>query len=154
MVRRCDAPVLLVIRCSLVSLLRLRNRDETRRNHRRQLAALAVRVMSALSMAGGSKSTLGTQAYSNRKSSPSYGFGTSDRACVAKCYVSKEHAMKSAMPRTPGPGAYKFEGSTGRQLMSPRPSTPSFGFGTQERFGKTRSKFDGGSTPGPGAYVV
>lgn len=110
--------------------------------------------MSALSTAGGSKSTLGRQAYSTRKSSPSYGFGTSDRAGVAKVFVSNEHAQKAAIPRTPGPGAYKMEGSTGRQLLSPRPSTPSYGFGTSERFGKTRSKFDGGSTPGPGSYVV
>lgn len=103
-----------------------------------------------LSRVGGTRSTLGPQAY--RRQSPSYGFGTSNRSHVSRMYVSAELAAKSMSTETPGPGAYSHSVSPlirGRQSISSHTSPPSFGFGTAARFKEKRD-----STPGPGSYVI
>ena len=104
-----------------------------------------------MSQVAGTRSTMGTQAYSNRKSSPSFGFGSSNREQNSKVYISPEHATKANVPKTPGPGSYAHSVSTGRQPNSTRESKPAYGFGSQERFGSKR--FNNG-TPGPGSYVI
>lgn len=96
------------------------------------------------------KSMLGTQALSRRRSSPSFGFGSSTRAQAAKVFVSADHAKLATSGFSPGPSAYTLRASVGKQADGSKRSSPHWVFGSSERFMKA-SRADG-QAPGPGAY--
>ena len=78
---------------------------------------------------------VGTQRDSSKHSYSSWGFGTSTRADMAKVFVSPQHAKtESGFIDSPGPAAYSFGGTFGRQSDSRRSSSQSFGMGTSDRF--------------------
>ena len=93
------------------------------------------------------KSMFGTQALSSRRSTPSYGFGSSTRSHADKVYMGPEHAKTMSMSVTPGP-LYDLEGACQEQANSGKVSPPQWGFGTQARFSGQLRKH----TPGPGSY--
>lgn len=95
---------------------------------------------------------VGPQVASTKPSTPRFGFGTSDRQKQEKVYLSAEHERSTAGRGSPGPGNYAMMPSTGnKQPQSNIHSAASWGFGTAERFAKTKRDV---GTPGPGSYVV
>lgn len=97
----------------------------------------------------GSKSMFGKQPLGGRQSAPSFGFGTGTREHFKKQYASKEQAASDGVQCSPG-AVYEVKSGIGKQVNSRNASTPSYGFGSQGRFGKdTRSSKD---APGPGTY--
>ena len=97
------------------------------------------------------KSMLGDQAVSRRRSAPKYGFGSSTRQQAAKVFMSQEHA-KLAPPAasTPGPSAYTLNPAVGTQVDGSKKSAPIWVFGSSDRFqGNTKPS---AQNPGPGTY--
>ena len=101
---------------------------------------------------------VGTQRDSSKHSYSSWGFGTSTRADMAKVFVSPQHAKtESGFIDSPGPAAYSFGGTFGRQSDSRRSSSQSFGMGTSDRFfhdKKGKAAEGRAANPGPGAYQL
>jgi hypothetical protein len=82
----------------------------------------------------------GKQPLSRRRTAPSFGFGTSNRA-------GRKLVVKAAVG--PGPGQYNPDSSVGKQPTSFRPTAPSTKFGTapgRSKFKTTKRSFAG---PGP-----
>jgi len=95
---------------------------------------------------------VGTQVVSTKPSTPRFGFGTSNRHHQEKVYLTVEHERSSAGRDSPGPGNYlMMPGAGSKQPESNIHSAASWGFGTAQRFTKTK---DGTGTPGPGSYVI
>ena len=88
-----------------------------------------------------SKSAVGRQVSSQKKSAPTPGFGTAPRAGLA---LSKP---------TPSPDKYTVHGSMGKQPTDKARTAPAFGFGSslQRPRPQTADKL---SQPGPGAYSM
>lgn len=98
---------------------------------------------------GGTRSMFGDQPSSRRPSSPNYGFGTGTRANQEKVFVSQEHARAAAQPFSPGPASYNLLAAVGPQVDGSKPSSPRYGFGSQDRWTpKNRKEV----RPGPGTY--
>lgn len=104
------------------------------------------------------RSTLGDQPMSTKKSAPCYGFGSSTREQAGKVFVSQEHtALATAGTQSPGPATYLLPPSVGgKQPDGRKADPPVWGFGTSQRFRPKSApvKPDGhaGNNPGPGAY--
>jgi len=73
---------------------------------------------------------------STKKSSPSYGFGTSSREVAKKVFVSQQHTiLATAGLHSPGPASCTLPNSVGeKQPNSRKQDPPSWGFGTANRF--------------------
>ena len=68
-----------------------------------------------------------------------------------KVFVSQEHARAAAQPFSPGPATYNLLSAVGPQVDGSKPSSPRYGFGTQDRFtGFNRKEV----RPGPGTYEL
>jgi len=92
-----------------------------------------------------SASSFQRQSLSQRTSFPRFGFGTVDRDMAAKVFISPSHASSSFGRSSPGPAA-PYMRETGLAGYK-------FGFGTEERFGRTaRQLHDAAESPGPGSY--
>lgn len=92
----------------------------------------------------------GDQAHSKRRSSPSYGFGSSTRNQASKVFLSAEHAKLSTPGFSPGPSAYTLRASVGNQADGRKASSPQWAFGSSDRFlGSGKKSIQ---NPGPGAY--
>jgi len=113
-------------------------RPHVNQSVRRPATATSTRSMSTRSM-------MGAQSSSMRRSSPSFSFGSSNRAGAAKVYTDRERSHTSD---TPGP-VYSLRPSIGIQVEGRLPTAPSTGFSTSERFPRPRTA---GAAPGPGAY--
>lgn len=98
---------------------------------------------------------IGVQYDSKKATAPIYGFGSSDRANLAKVFLSAEHAKSDYGKMGPGP-IYDLKSSFGRQDSSKMHSGPLFSFGTADRFQKPSADRAKRQTavPGPGAYAV
>eukprot|EP01025_Chloroclados_australasicus_P009951 TRINITY_DN13865_c0_g1_i5.p1 TRINITY_DN13865_c0_g1~~TRINITY_DN13865_c0_g1_i5.p1 ORF type:complete len:311 (-),score=3.85 TRINITY_DN13865_c0_g1_i5:363-1295(-) len=91
---------------------------------------------------------IGWQYDSMKQTEPKYGFGTQAR-------LSKQGRYSS-----PGPGAYRHEGSIGVQKASKRPSSSRATFGTETRDGRNKQFMDeelektvtGRDSPAPNSY--
>lgn len=96
------------------------------------------------------KSMLGPQVTSRRRSAPLYGFGSSTRQQAGKVFMSSEHA-KLAPPNVPTPGPqYTVRAAVGPQVDGSKASAPMWMFGSSERFaGNTKPS---AQFPGPGTY--
>ena len=102
-----------------------------------------------LSIAGGRRSTLGTQSESKRSSAPSYGFGSGTRETQEKVFVSQEHsALAGGNSCSPGPAVYNYRAGVGPQVSDHKESAPQWVFGTDARFGALRKN----DVPAPGSY--
>lgn len=107
---------------------------------------------------GASRSMLGDQPSSSKKSAPMYGFGTSSRATAAKVFVSQEHtALATAGLHSPGPAVYLLPSSVGgKQPDGRKADPPVWGFGTSQRFRPKSAPIapngHAGNNPGPGHY--
>lgn len=96
---------------------------------------------------GGTRTTLGPQASSQRRSPPIYGFGTSTREHRERVFISQEHAALSTgggFERSPGPAKYTQLAAIGPQVDGARESAPLWSFGTDPRF---REGKEGDSPP-------
>jgi len=91
----------------------------------------------------------GNQAPSKRRSSPSFGFGSSTRNQAAKVFLSNDHAKLSTPGFSPGPSAYSLRPSVGTQPDGRKSSAPQWVFGSSDRFGYEKK---GVQNPGPGSY--
>lgn len=96
---------------------------------------------------------IGVQYDSKKATAPIFGFGSSDRANLAKVFLSAEHAKSDYGKMGPGP-IYDLKSSFGRQDSSKMNSGPLFSFGTADRFQKPSADRAKRQTavPGPGAY--
>jgi len=99
------------------------------------------------------RSMLGIQHDSKKATAPIYGFGSADRANLAKVFLTPEHAKSNYGKNGPGP-IYDLKSTFGQQNNSKNPSGPLYSFGTADRFQKASSAGGRRSTsvPGPGAY--
>lgn len=101
----------------------------------------------------------GSQPLSARRSSASYGFGSSTREGQAKLFISQAHSATAGASCSPGPASYGLRPSVGRQEDARKATAPSYPFSTGDRFkfGRDReSESPRGSTvaPGPGDYTT
>jgi len=98
---------------------------------------------------------IGVQYDSKKATAPIYGFGSSDRANLAKVFLSAEHAKVDFGKNGPGP-IYDLKSSFGRQDSSKMRSGALFSFGTADRFQKPSADRAKRQTavPGPGAYAA
>ena len=96
------------------------------------------------------RSMFGDQAHSKRRSSPSYGFGSSTRGQAAKVFLSRDHAKLSAPNSSPGPSAYTLRASVGSQADGRKASSPQWVFGSSDRF----SSGSVAKAENPGAYAT
>lgn len=109
---------------------------------------------------GTTRSMLGEQPSSVKKSAPAFGFGSASREQVNKCFVSQEHTLiATGGMHSPGPAVYLLPPSVGgKQPDGRKPDPPTWGFGTAQRFRPKSAplKPDGhaGNNPGPGAYSM
>lgn len=114
--------------------------------------------MSELRGRGTTRSMLGEQPSSAKKSAPAYGFGTGSRAQANKLFVSQEHTqLATAGMHSPGPAVYLLPASVGgKQPDGRKADPPVWGFGSAQRFRPKSApmKPDGhaGNNPGPGHY--
>ncbi|KAI8467382.1 MAG: flagellar associated protein [Monoraphidium minutum] len=94
---------------------------------------------------------LGRQQQDSRRcSSPRAVFGTCSRDAAAKVFQDRA-LMRAFQGRdAPAPNTYTLPGAVGRQLVSTRPSSPSFGMGSGLRPQDMRQPSHG--MPGPGRY--
>ena len=76
----------------------------------------------------------GDQAHSKRRSSPSYGFGSSTRNQAGKVFLSTDHAKLSTPGFSPGPTVYTLHTSLGTQADGRKLSSPQWAFGSSDRF--------------------
>jgi len=104
-------------------------------------------------MSMNTRSMLGPQVVSKRRSAPKFGFGSSTRNQASKVFLSPEHARLAGPANAesqPGPSAYTLRAAVGTQADARKSSAPQWVFGSSERFGY------GGknevANPGPGAY--
>mmetsp|Transcript_14303 Transcript_14303/g.18679 ORF Transcript_14303/g.18679 Transcript_14303/m.18679 type:complete len:295 (+) Transcript_14303:275-1159(+) len=98
---------------------------------------------------------------STKQAAPAFSFGTQ------KMRMVELEMEKEKKQHRPGPGSYISSGSCGAQIISARPSSPQFSFGTSIRDHASKtyvSKADSGpvdmnrvnagrDTPGPGSYA-
>ena len=101
----------------------------------------------------GATSTCGNQVRSTFRSNPAFSFGTATRETAQKRFISDEHKTKELPKNNPGAGAYNHRITIGKQPISSQKTTPSFGFGTAERFDQ-KAATRHAAVPGPGAYLV
>lgn len=92
----------------------------------------------------------GQQHDSKKSTAPIYGFGSADRANLAKVFLTPEHSKSDYGKNSPGP-IYELKSSIGKQSSSKCGSSPLFSFGTADRFNKPKTG-PGQAVPGPGAY--
>jgi len=98
-----------------------------------------------------SPSAVSAQKSSEKHSYASWGFGTSTRADQSKIFISHAHAKtETGFIDSPGPCAYRQDGSMGSQVSSRSHSTASYRMGTSERFFHDKGIADAG--PAPGTY--
>jgi hypothetical protein len=89
-------------------------------------------------MFGQGKSMFGQQPISQRRSSPSYGFGTGTRGHAAKVFMGPEHAKTYNYGISTRHGVpYNAIDAVGPQQDSGKNSPPVWNFGTAERFRNT-----------------
>ena len=104
-----------------------------------------------------SKSSLGTQPETKKKTSQQVKFGTSVRGSN-KVYVSRQHEREVLGHQSPGPNMYILPNSVGPQISSKNKSAPSTRFGSSDRFSdiKSHNKRDEipKVNPGPGSYAI
>ena len=94
---------------------------------------------------------MSAQKSSEKHSYASWGFGTSTRADRSKIFISHAHAKtETGFIDSPGPCAYRQEGSMGSQVSSRSHSTSSYRIGTSQRFFHDKGVADAG--PAPGTY--
>ncbi|KAK3279668.1 hypothetical protein CYMTET_12459 [Cymbomonas tetramitiformis] len=105
------------------------------------------------------RSQFGRQVASEKKSAPSFGFGTAprfhSRAAATKQTISKRHSMHApgAAMDNPGPGQYRHRSSVGKQEVSHCRSAGNFAFGTEVRFAEdNRREKSISAIPAPGNY--
>ncbi|CAG9466556.1 unnamed protein product [Pedinophyceae sp. YPF-701] len=111
--------------------------------------------------------SFGPQLLATKSTSPTTKFPSTTRSAAARVYISKDHERAILGSASPGPSKYRAYSSIGSQSVSPRKTSPSFGFGSGGRFSdyqptKARTtqrslKDDLGASavmPGPGAYRV
>ena len=108
------------------------------------------------SFVGGTRTMLGPQVNSKKKSPPAYGFGSGTREQQAKVFVSQEHAALAGTPDSPGPAVYSHRASVGPQVDGAKESSPLWMFGTERRFSAQereagQSKYSV-AVPGAGTY--
>ena len=109
----------------------------------------------------GPRSMFGAQHISTRASAPEYGFGQASRSDLAKVFLTQEHEKTNHGTVSPGP-VYAIKSSLGKQETSTRLSSPTWGFGTSERFRNANAQSAPVETvvkvpkkrgvPGPGTY--
>lgn len=93
----------------------------------------------------------GQQPISQRRSSPSYGFGTGTRGHAAKVFMGPEHAKTYNYGISTRHGVpYNAIDAVGPQQDSGKNSPPVWNFGTAERFRNTGRQ--SALLPGPGTY--
>lgn len=101
-----------------------------------------------------SEVSMGVQTLSKRETSPMYGFGTGSRDARRKLFVSAEHAKDQHGLGSPGPTTAIKLTSSGRQVLSNRPSSPQCGMhGGKNRFNYPEVQ-RAGRQPGPASYVM
>eukprot|EP00322_Chrysochromulina_rotalis_P008980 CAMPEP_0115864728 /NCGR_PEP_ID=MMETSP0287-20121206/19350_1 /TAXON_ID=412157 /ORGANISM="Chrysochromulina rotalis, Strain UIO044" /LENGTH=91 /DNA_ID=CAMNT_0003319207 /DNA_START=112 /DNA_END=387 /DNA_ORIENTATION=- len=90
-----------------------------------------------------------------RTSMPSQKFPVSTREVAAKKFLSNEHVKKDNPSISPGPAKYDQKPvATGPQASTRIRNSPSYGFGTADRFNNARNAAHSAASPGPGAYLV
>jgi hypothetical protein len=96
---------------------------------------------------------VGIQRSSAVVSEPAFGFGSSNRAHRARCFLSAEHSKCDAgnFATSPGPAVYKPAPSIGLQHSTRGRTAPGWKFGAATRF---RADIYDKGTPGPGAYAI
>jgi len=100
---------------------------------------------------GGTRTMLGPQMSSKKKSAPIYGMGSGTREQQEKVFISQEHAALTPNPHaSPGPAVYEQRDSVGPQVNGVKESAPRWAFGTETRFSGT-SKY-ATQVPGAGTY--
>ena len=102
-----------------------------------------------------SKSSLGTQPETKKKTSQQVKFGTSVRGSN-KVYVSRQHEREVLGHQSPGPNI--IPNSVGPQISSKNKSAPSTRFGSSDRFSDIKSHNKRDEIPkvnsGPGSYAI
>lgn len=91
---------------------------------------------------------IGKQTLSRRPTSPTWGLGSASRNQVQK--VCSPGYSPVGVDNNPGPGNYRIGQSVGKQIMSTRSSSPSYGQGTSQRPNLNPKSI----SPGPGLYRV
>ena len=105
---------------------------------------------------GGTRTMLGPQVNSTKRSPPAYGFGSGTREQQAKVFVSQEHAALQGTSASPGPAVYTQRASVGPQVSGALESSPLWTFGTEDRWA-AEARQNGMSkyavaVPGAGTY--
>lgn len=96
-------------------------------------------------------SAVSAQKDSSKHSYASWGFGTSTRADQSKIFISHAHAKTEVgFIDSPGPCAYRQDGSMGAQVSSRSHSTTGYRMGSSQRFFHDKGIADAG--PAPGTY--
>lgn len=103
----------------------------------------------------------GTQVSSDKPTRPSCSFSRAAREEGSRDYFgyaspgAKANILANPQPRahSPGPGAHapRRHHAVGEQVLSSRPSSANFGFGSSDRFAKQPSGVN--VAPGPGTYM-
>jgi len=105
---------------------------------------------------GGTRTMLGPQVNSKKRSPAAYGFGSSTRDQQAKVFVSQEQAALQGTSASPGPAVYTQQASVGPQASGTKESSPLWTFGTEDRWAAQQR--ENGTTkyavavPGAGTY--
>jgi len=100
-------------------------------------------------------SGLGPQCASTKHSAPLPGFGSSTRDHMMKVFMTPEHEKTNSYGKaSPGPLTYDPIPGIGRQLESTKRQSPTYGFGTCDRWYTHKLAKRFADTPAPGAYNV
>jgi len=99
-------------------------------------------------------SGVGLQSDSTKRSAPLPGFGTSTRENAAKVFLTPAHEKVNFGKVSPGPLSYTLTPGVGKQVASGKRESPSFGFGSNDRWYTRKIAERHGNYPAPGAYNV
>lgn len=103
-------------------------------------------------------SSFGAQTLSKKTTSTTVKVGTSERASMAKQYISPGHERALLGQHSPGAGAYQQPSGIGVQTLSKKRTSSNTKFGSGDRFSEIKPRSKERETinrgPGPGSYVV
>ena len=98
---------------------------------------------------------VGPQGSSTKRSAPLPGFGSSNREHMTKVFMTPQHEKINSYGKgSPGPAVYTRETSIGKQLLSTKRETPSFGFGGCDRWYTRKIADRVVPKIGPGSYNI
>jgi len=91
------------------------------------------------------RSQFGRQTQSEKRTSPSVGFGTAQRFPPPEksnhpMFISHDHSKQMMPDWTPGPGTYRLHKSVGLQIVSEKRTSPTAKFGVAYRFAQDEAE--------------